>query len=56
MDAATFDQRQQSRFALRLLLVRFPRYDRAEILRRLNNYEADRLVEPGPIDRSSMGR
>jgi hypothetical protein len=56
MDAATFEQQQQSRFALRLLLVRFPSYDRAEILRRLADYEAGRLVAPGPIDRSSMGR
>ncbi|MBF9128207.1 hypothetical protein I0C86_04245 [Plantactinospora sp. S1510] len=54
MDSATFDQQQQSRFALQLLLVRFPSYDRQEILRRLDNYAAGRWVEPGPIDRSSM--
>ncbi|MDZ5444402.1 hypothetical protein U2F26_16910 [Micromonospora sp. 4G57] len=54
MDGATFDQRRESQFELRLLLVRFPSYDRAEILRRLTAYEAGRLMPPGPIDRSSM--
>jgi hypothetical protein len=54
MDRATFDQLSESRFELRLLLVRFPSYDRAEILRRLISYEAGRLTPPGPIDRSSM--
>jgi hypothetical protein len=56
MDVATFDQQQQSRFALRLLLVQFPSYDRAEILHRLTAYEAGHLEAPGPIDRSSMSR
>ncbi|WP_200216671.1 hypothetical protein [Micromonospora coerulea] len=54
MDRATFDQLCESQFELRLLLVRFPSYDRAEILRRLTAYEAGRLTPPGPIDRSSM--
>jgi hypothetical protein len=54
MDRATFDQRRESQFELGLLLVRFPRYDRAEILRRLTAYEAGQLTAPGPIDRSSM--
>jgi hypothetical protein len=53
-DRATFDQLRESQFALRLLLVRFPGYDRAEILRRLTDYEAGRLTPPGPIDRASM--
>ncbi|WP_262285439.1 hypothetical protein [Micromonospora sp. MA102] len=54
MDRATFDQQRESQFELRLLLVRFPSYDRAEILRRLTAYQAGRLASPGPIDRSSM--
>jgi hypothetical protein len=54
MDWATFQPLQESRFALRLLLVRFPSYDRAEMLRRLTAYEQGRLTAPGPIDRSSM--
>jgi hypothetical protein len=54
LDRAMFDQQQESRFALRLLLIRFPSYDRAEILRRLTAYEARELTAPGPIDRSSM--
>jgi hypothetical protein len=54
MDRATFQPLQESRFALRLLLVRFPSYDRAEMLRRLTAYEQGRLTAPGPIDRSSM--
>lgn len=54
MDRATFDQTRESQFDLRLLLVRFPNYDRAEILRRLTAYEAGQLTPPGPIDRSSM--
>ncbi|WP_238451700.1 hypothetical protein, partial [Micromonospora sp. 4G55] len=45
---------RESQFELRLVLVRFPSYDRAEILRRLTAYEAGRLTPPGPIDRSSM--
>lgn len=56
MDAATFNERIESRFGLRLLLVRFPSYDRAEILRRLTEYETGHRVPPGPVDRSSMGR
>jgi hypothetical protein len=56
MDSATFDEKLTSRFDLRLLLVRFPSYDRAEILRRLTEFEAGRLVPPGPVDRSSMGQ
>lgn len=55
MDVATFDERKESRFDLMLLLVRFPSYDRAEILRRLTEYHAGRWVSPGPIDRSSIG-
>jgi hypothetical protein len=54
MDSATFDQTRESAFGLRLLLVRFPSYDRAEILRRLTAYEAGHRTPPGPIDRSSM--
>jgi hypothetical protein len=54
MDAATFDEQAQSVFGLRLLLIRFPSYDRAEILRRLTDYEAGRRLPPGPVDRSSM--
>jgi hypothetical protein len=54
MDRATFDQTQVSDFTLELLLVSFPSYDRAEILRRLTDYEAGRRTPPGPIDRSSM--
>jgi hypothetical protein len=54
MDRALSDQLQESKFALRLLLVRFPSYDRAEILRRLTAYEAGDLTAPRPIDRSSM--
>jgi hypothetical protein len=54
MDIATFNERAESRFRLQLLLVRFPSYDRAEILRRLTAYEAGRLVAPAPVDRSSM--
>lgn len=53
-DRATFDQLQESLFALDLLLVRFPSYDRAEMLRRLTAYAEGRLAAPGPIDRSSM--
>jgi hypothetical protein len=56
MDAATFDERAPSRFRLQLILVQFPRYDNAEILRRLTAYEADGPVDPTPIDRSSMAR
>jgi hypothetical protein len=56
LDVALFDEKRVSNFALRLLLVRFPSYDRAEILRRLTNHTANQLVAPGPIDRSSMGR
>jgi hypothetical protein len=54
MDAATFDERATSHFRLQLLLVRFPSYDRAEILRRLTAYQAGSLVAPAPVDRSSM--
>ena len=54
MDQATFDAVRESQFGLRLLLVRFPSYDRAEILHRLTAYEAGRLTPPAPIDRSSM--
>jgi len=54
MDVATFDERATSRFRLQLLLVRFPNYDRAEILRRLSAYAAGNLVAPAPVDRSSM--
>ncbi|MEU5941503.1 hypothetical protein ABZ807_20485 [Micromonospora sp. NPDC047548] len=54
MDRATFNQLCESQFELRLLLVRFPSFDRAEILRRLTAYEAGRLTPPGLIDRSSM--
>ena len=54
MDRAMFDQLRESKFGLRLLLVRFPSYDRDEILRRLTAYQAGRLTAPGPIDRSSM--
>jgi hypothetical protein len=49
-----FDQSQESRFTLRLLLVRFPNYDRPELLRRLTAYAAGEWTAPGPIDRSSM--
>lgn len=56
MDVATFDERLESRFELNLLQVRFPSYDRAEILRRLTEYRAGRRVAPGPVDRSSMRR
>lgn len=54
MDRATFDPRRASQFELPLLLVCFPGYDRAEILRRLTAYEEGRLTPPGPIDQSSM--
>ena len=54
MDRALFDQSQESQFGLRLLLVRFPNYDRPEILRRLNAFAAGQFLAPGPIDRSSM--
>ncbi|GGN75108.1 hypothetical protein GCM10010112_46000 [Actinoplanes lobatus] len=53
-DRAAFDQSQESQFGFHLLLVRFPSYDRPEILRRLLAYEAGQLIDPGPIDRSSM--
>jgi len=56
MDVATFNESLPSSFRPNLLLVRFPSYDRAEILRRLLEFEAGRVVRPGPIDRSSIGR
>ena len=55
MDRALFDTTVESEFGLRLLLVRFPNYDRAEILRRLTAYRAGERVPPGHVDRSSMG-
>ncbi|GAB2585493.1 hypothetical protein Aab01nite_52810 [Paractinoplanes abujensis] len=54
MDAAMFDSLRESRFALRLLLIRFPAYDGPEILRRLTAYAAGELIPPAPVDRSSM--
>ncbi|OLE23828.1 MAG: hypothetical protein AUG44_21080 [Actinobacteria bacterium 13_1_20CM_3_71_11] len=56
LDVALFDEQRESDFTLRLLLVRFPSYDRAEILRRLTNYRAGKRVSPSLIDRSSIGR
>src|SRR5207248_6403036 len=54
LDVALFDEQRESDFTLRLLLVRFPSYDRAEILRRLTNYQAGKRVSPSLIDRSSI--
>jgi hypothetical protein len=54
MDVATFDESRESRFALNLILVRFPSYDRDEILRRLLAFEAGRLTPPALVDRTSM--
>ncbi|WP_127500742.1 hypothetical protein [Actinoplanes solisilvae] len=53
-DPAILDPTRESRFGLKLLLVRFPNYDRPEMLHRLTAYEAGALTVPGPIDRSSM--
>ncbi|MEV6848947.1 hypothetical protein [Actinoplanes sp. NPDC051411] len=53
-DQAILNQLRESRFQLRLLLIRFPGYDRPEILRRLTAYERGERIAPAPIDRSSM--
>ena len=55
LDRVSTDEQRESDFTLRLLLVRFPSYDRAEILRRLTNYQAGKRVSPSLIDRSSIG-
>ncbi|WP_344898711.1 hypothetical protein [Actinomadura meridiana] len=55
-DAALLDEIRESDFGLRLLQVCFPLYDKAEILRRLERYEAGELVEPAPADWTTVGR
>ncbi|MFJ8043900.1 hypothetical protein ACIRBX_25700 [Kitasatospora sp. NPDC096147] len=56
MDAAMFREESASQFGLRLLQVSFPAYDLPELTRRLGEYAAGRLVEPGPVDWSTVGR
>ncbi|ALG10776.1 hypothetical protein [Kibdelosporangium phytohabitans] len=56
LDLAMFDESTPSDFALRLLQVCFPGYDLGEIVRRLDRYEAGDLVEPAPVDWSTIGR
>ncbi|MFI0374188.1 hypothetical protein ACH35V_40560 [Actinomadura sp. 1N219] len=54
-DAAVLDQTRESDFGVRVLHVCFPMYDLAEIFRRLERYESGALVEPAPIDQTSLG-
>jgi hypothetical protein len=55
-DVAMFDERLPSEFRLRLIQVMFPQYDIPEIVRRLNEHAAGRLVAPTPTDWSTVGR
>jgi len=55
-DAAMLHETRESDFELRLFQVCFPKYDLAEILRRLEEYEAGRLVAPEPADWTTVGR
>jgi hypothetical protein len=57
MDVAILNESLPSNFQQDLpLVVRFPSYDRAEVRRRLLEFEAGRVIRPGPIDRLSVGR
>lgn len=55
-DVAMLDETRESDFALRLLQVCFPVDDLAEILRRLERYEAGDLVAAAPADWTTVGR
>lgn len=55
-DAAMFDEAVPSSFGLRLIQVMFPRYDVAELVRRLDDHAAGQVVPPAPTDWSSIGR
>jgi hypothetical protein len=55
-DVAMLDETRESDFGLRLLQVCFPVHDLAEILRRLERYEAGDLVAAAPADWTTVGR
>jgi hypothetical protein len=56
MDRAMRDETQASDFNLDTLQVCFPRYDVAEIVRRLEGHLAGRVVPPAPADWGTVGR
>ena len=56
MDAALRDEGQPSDFSLGMLQVVFPAYDIPEIVRRLHNHMAGRVVVPAPADWTTVGR
>jgi hypothetical protein len=55
-DVAVLDETRESDFGLRLLQVCFPVYDLAEILCRLERYEAGDLAPAAPADWTTVGR
>ena len=56
MDRAMLDESLSSSFDLDLLQVVFPQYDIPEIVRRLDEHAAGRLVAPAKTDWSTVGR
>jgi hypothetical protein len=55
-DVAMREETRESQFGLRLMQVCFPVYDLAEILHRLERYEAGDVVAAAPTDWTTVGR
>jgi hypothetical protein len=57
LDVGTMcDERRPSCFQLLVLLVQFPASDIPEVLRRLRNHRAGRIVPPAPVDWTTVER